>query len=122
MSIAAERRKALRSFRSLIDFAMRCVFFIKDLKDLENGTTRVSIDIKVLTDLKRHRLTLDNAGDRPPRYGRKKALREHRDQEVSPTRRASRPGGLSYPACIETGRSLLLAIARGPAIATLSDL
>ena len=49
-------------------FVMRCVFFIKDLKDLENGTTRVSIDIKDLKDLKRHLLTIDNAGDRPPRY------------------------------------------------------
>ena len=29
------------------------MFFIKDLKDLDNGTTRVSIDIKVLKDLKR---------------------------------------------------------------------
>ena len=29
------------------------MFFIKDLKDLENGTTRVSIDIKDLKDLKR---------------------------------------------------------------------
>ena len=28
---------------------------------------------------------MDIAGDRPPRYGRRKALREHRDQEVSPT-------------------------------------
>ena len=28
------------------------MFFIKDLKDLDNGTTRVSIDIKVLKDLK----------------------------------------------------------------------
>ena len=25
------------------------------------------------------------AGDRPPRYGRRKALRENRDREVSPT-------------------------------------
>ena len=28
--------------------------FIKDLKDLEKGTTRFSIDIKDLKDLKRH--------------------------------------------------------------------
>ena len=34
-------------------FAMLRVFFIKDLKDLENGTTRFSIDIKDLKDLKR---------------------------------------------------------------------
>ena len=45
MSIAAERLKALRSFRSLIGFALRRVFFIKDLKDLENGTIRFSIDM-----------------------------------------------------------------------------
>ena len=44
--------------------------FIKDLKDLENGTTRVTIDIKDLTDLKRPLLTVANAGDRPPRYGK----------------------------------------------------
>ena len=28
------------------------MFFIKDLKDLENGATRGAIDIKVLKDLK----------------------------------------------------------------------
>ena len=33
---------------------MRRVFFIKDLKDLENGPIRFSIDIKVLKDLRRH--------------------------------------------------------------------
>ena len=53
MSIAAETRKALRSFRSLIDLTRSACFFIKDLKDLENGTTRFSIDIKDLKDLKR---------------------------------------------------------------------
>ena len=42
---------------------------MKDLKDLENGLARVSIDIQGLKALKRHLLTLDNAGDRPPRYG-----------------------------------------------------
>ena len=52
------------------------VFFIKDLKDLENGTTRAAIDIKVLKDLKRPLLTMDNAGDRPPRYGTD--LKRHR--------------------------------------------
>ena len=46
------------------------MFFIKDLKDLENGPTCVAIDIKDLKDLKRHRLTMHNAGDRPPRYGK----------------------------------------------------
>ena len=30
------------------------MFFIKDLKALENDTTRVSIDIKDLKDLRRH--------------------------------------------------------------------
>ena len=44
------------------------MFFIKDLKDLENDTTRVSIDIKDLKDLKRI-VTIEIAGDRPPRYG-----------------------------------------------------
>ena len=52
MSIARGNQRALRSFRSLMCFVLRRVFFIKDLKALENGTTRVSIDIKVLTDLK----------------------------------------------------------------------
>ena len=47
--------------------------FIKDLKALENGTIRVAIDIKVLKDLKRSRLTMELAGDRPPRYGKKNA-------------------------------------------------
>ena len=37
---------------------------IKDLKDLDNVTTRFSIDIKDLKDLKRHRLTMEIAGDR----------------------------------------------------------
>ena len=45
------------------------MFFIKDLKALENGMPRFSIDIKVLTDLKRPLLTMAIAGDRPPRYG-----------------------------------------------------
>ena len=45
MSIAAKTQKALRAFRYLMCFAMRRVFFIKDLKDLENGTTRFSIDM-----------------------------------------------------------------------------
>ena len=45
MSIARAPAKDLRSFRSLIDFAMRRVFFIKDLKALEQGLTRFSIDM-----------------------------------------------------------------------------
>ena len=45
------------------------MFFIKDLKDLEQGLTRFSIDIKDLKDQKRHLLTMAIAGDRPPRYG-----------------------------------------------------
>ena len=45
MSIAAETQKALRSFRSLIDFARSARVFIKDLKDLENGPTRAAIDM-----------------------------------------------------------------------------
>ena len=52
MSIAAQTRRTLRSFRSLIDFdAPRC-FYIKVLKDLEQGLARVSIDMQVLKDLK----------------------------------------------------------------------
>ena len=54
MSIAAEAQNALRSFRSLIFFVARRVFFIKDLKDLDMGPARFSIDIKVLKDLRRH--------------------------------------------------------------------
>ena len=51
---------------------------IKDLKDLENQTTRAAIDIKDLKDLKRQLLTLEIAGDRPPRYDKKKRLLSHR--------------------------------------------
>ena len=40
MSIAAQTQNALRSFRSLIGFAMGTRVFIKDLKDLENSTKR----------------------------------------------------------------------------------
>ena len=66
------------------------MFFIKDLKDLENGPARFSIDIKDLKDLKHPRLTMALAGDRPPRYGNIKTRREclsggHQDREVSPT-------------------------------------
>ena len=64
-------------------------FPIKVLKDLAVGLARFSIDIKVLKDLKRHRLTMALAGDRPPRYGNIE------------TRRSL----LRY--CIETRRSLL---------------
>ena len=42
----------------------------KVLKDLVNVTTRVSIDIKDLKDL-RQILTMEIAGDRPPRYDKK---------------------------------------------------
>ena len=90
-------RRTLRSFRSLIDFEMPRAFFIKDLKALENGPTRFSIDIKVLKDLKRQRWTLANAGDRPPRYEKKTVLEPSRgtgpratgtsSPEVSPTER-----------------------------------
>ena len=66
-------------------FAMRRVFFIKDLKDLENGTTRFSIDIKDLKDLKRHRLTMEIAGDRQPCYGNIETGRSFLPKEVSPT-------------------------------------
>ena len=92
MSIAAETQKALRSFRSLIDFARAAWFLIKDLKDLENGPTRAAIDIKVLKDLKRHRLPMANAGDRPPRYRKIETWRSLLPECI---------------ACIETGRSRL---------------
>ena len=39
------------------------MFFIKDLKDLDKGPTRAAIDIKVLKDLKRQRLTIEIAGE-----------------------------------------------------------
>ena len=65
------------------------MFFIKDLKDLEKGLTRISIDIKVLMDLKRHILTMELAGetrsDARMETAEGPALREHQDQEVSPT-------------------------------------
>ena len=74
MSIARVLRRTLRSFRSLIAFALLRVFFIKDLKDLAMGPARFSIDIKVLKDLRCPLLTMELAGDRPSRYGRRKAL------------------------------------------------
>ena len=55
-----------------MDFAVPRVFMIKDLKALENGLTRVSIDIKVLKDLKRPLLMMETAGACPPRYGEKR--------------------------------------------------
>ena len=39
--------------------------FIKDLKDLENSTTRFSIDIKVLKDLRWHLDNRDRGGQAP---------------------------------------------------------
>ena len=65
MSMAAQTQKALRSFRSLIVFARAACFFIKDLKDLENGATRAAIDIKVLKDLRRHLADGDRGGQAP---------------------------------------------------------
>ena len=78
MSIAAETQKALRSFRSLIDFTRAACVFIKDLKALDMGPARFSIDIKDLKDLRWH---LDDGA----RGGLSPALRAHRDREVSPT-------------------------------------
>ena len=49
-------------------------FVIKDLKALENVTTRVAIDIKVLKDLRWHLDAVQRGGLSP-------ALRAHRDQE-----------------------------------------
>ena len=45
MSIARAIAKNAKSFRSLIAFARSARVFIKDLKDLDNVTTRVSIDM-----------------------------------------------------------------------------
>ena len=56
MSIAPRDTMNLRSFRSLM---CRCSFgcrWIKVLTDLENGVDLFSIDMQVLTDLKRHPL------------------------------------------------------------------
>ena len=44
---------------------MRRAFSIKVLKDLENGTTRVAIDIKVLKDLDAHRNDGHRGGQAP---------------------------------------------------------
>ena len=41
------------------------MFFIKDLKDLDNVTTRSSIDIKDLKDLDTHRNDGDRGGQAP---------------------------------------------------------
>ena len=69
MSIARALRRILRSFRSLIFFDTHRVFFIKDLKDLDMGPARFSIDIKDLKDLRQH---LDDG----QRGGQAPALRE----------------------------------------------
>ena len=53
MSIARRQRRILRSFRTLIKKRADMAKPIKDLKDLENGTTHAAIDIKDLKDLKR---------------------------------------------------------------------
>ena len=45
MSMALGDRNSLRSFRSLIAFARSARVFMKDLKALENKTTRVAIDM-----------------------------------------------------------------------------
>ena len=67
-------------------------FVIKDLKDLEKGPTRFSIDMQVLKDLKRI-VTMELAGDRPPRYGRRKSP----SFIVGPRAPGTlRPGSLSY--------------------------
>ena len=53
MSIARVPANNTKVCRTLIDFARGARVFIKDLKDLDNVTTRFSIDIKDLKDLKR---------------------------------------------------------------------
>ena len=75
MSIADTIRRDLRSFRSLIDFDASRGFHIKDLKDLDNETTRVSIDIKVLKDLKRANRDQEGSPTNNDRGGLSPALR-----------------------------------------------
>ena len=116
MSIAAETQETLRSFRSLIVFALPR-FFIKDLKALENGTGTYFYRHVGPTDLKRH-LTMEIAGETlsdarmasegPRATGTSRpgwrTGEKNRDREVSPTgepRKKSRPGGLSYWEAIE---------------------
>ena len=48
-------------------FCRAACFLIKDLKDLENVTTRFSIDMQDLKDLKRLG-TIELARDRQPHY------------------------------------------------------
>ena len=78
MSIARAPAQNLRSFRSLIDFTRAARVFIKDLKDLDMGPARFSIDIKDLKDLRQHRDDGGRGGNPlgcacgirgPPRYG-----------------------------------------------------
>ena len=67
--------------------------------DLENGTTQAAIDIKVLKDLKRPLLTMEIAGDRPPRYDEKNAVPHRRARACpSPCFGAPRPRGGQAPA------------------------
>ena len=101
MSIAAKTQEALRSFRSLITFAMPRVFFIKDLKALENGTGTFFYRHVGPTDLKRSRLTMASAGDRPPRYGNVETGRALLPAEIE-TRRALLPAShrdMKHPRC-----------------------
>ena len=85
MSIAADTQKALRSFRSLIGFAMRRVFFIKDLKDLENGPTRVAIDMQDLKDLKRCFLRMRSRGTGPRATVKERQSPFHRRARACPS-------------------------------------
>ena len=71
------------------------MFFIKDLKDLAMGPARFSIDIKDLKDLKRHRLTMDNARDRPSRYETRAFPRRSGDREGQAL--ALRNAGVVFP-------------------------
>ena len=59
-------------------FAARHGFYIKVLKDLEMGLTRISIDIKVLKDLKRENRDREGSPTNNDRGGQAPALRVSR--------------------------------------------
>ena len=82
--------------------AAMCPLQIKDLKDLRALLCRrVTIDMQDLKDLKR----CFRAG---ARGGQAPALREHRDQEVSPTGKASKYETPSELSVVSSGRRDIL--------------
>ena len=64
------------------------MFFIKDLKALENDTTRVSIDIKDLKDLRRH-LDDGQRGGQAPALRKKTVLEPSRGTGPRATKKMS---------------------------------